>query len=151
VKHDRGGTWVLAQTLLLAAALGSGMAWNGQWHSPALGRAGQALLVLAAICGIAGARALGRGLTPFPRPAPGMRLVQHGIYALMRHPLYTAVMCGTFGWALLRASWPALGLALGLAIFFDAKARTEERWLREQFPEYGDYERRVSRFVPGVY
>jgi protein-S-isoprenylcysteine O-methyltransferase Ste14 len=31
------------------------------------------------------------------------------------------------------------------------KAGREERWLREQFPEYADYARRVARFVPGLW
>jgi protein-S-isoprenylcysteine O-methyltransferase Ste14 len=41
--------------------------------------------------------------------------------------------------------------ALVLALFLDAKARREERWLRRQFPDYADYELKVRRFIPGVY
>jgi protein-S-isoprenylcysteine O-methyltransferase Ste14 len=78
-------------------------------------------------------------------------LVQSGIYQLIRHPLYTAVFCGSVGWALVWRSWPALVAALALAPLFDAKARAEERWLRQQFPEYAGYEQRVRRFVPWIY
>jgi len=52
---------------------------------------------------------------------------------------------------LIRSSWPALVASLALAIFFDAKARREERWLRRRFPEYTRYEQRVRRFIPGIY
>jgi protein-S-isoprenylcysteine O-methyltransferase Ste14 len=61
------------------------------------------------------------------------------------------VFCGSVGWALVWRSWPALLAALALAPFFDGKARREERWLRQQFPEYVGYENRVRRFVPWIY
>ena len=77
--------------------------------------------------------------------------MRHGIYSVMRHPLYTSVMLASLGWALLWQSGPALVAALLLAPFFDAKARREERWLAERFPDYGDYQRRVARFLPWIY
>ena len=103
------------------------------------------------ICGIAGVMALGRNLTPFPKSSVRTQLVQRGIYSLMRHPLYVAVLCGSVGWALVWQSWPGFVAALVLALFLDAKARREERWLREQFSDYADYERRVRRFIPWIY
>jgi protein-S-isoprenylcysteine O-methyltransferase Ste14 len=36
-------------------------------------------------------------------------------------------------------------------VFFDLKARGEERWLAEKFPLYVEYQRRVKKFFPGVY
>ena len=78
-------------------------------------------------------------------------LVQHGIYSLIRHPLYTAVFCAAAGWSLLRESWPALAASLALAVFLDAKARREERWLRQRFPDYDRYAQRVRRFIPWIY
>jgi protein-S-isoprenylcysteine O-methyltransferase Ste14 len=69
----------------------------------------------------------------------------------MRHPLYMAVICAALGWSLIWQSWPALATSLALAAFFDTKARHEERWLRQQFPDYADYERRVRRFIPWIY
>ncbi len=69
----------------------------------------------------------------------------------MRHPLYTGVFCWSAGWALVWRSWPALLAALALAPLLDAKARREERWLREKFPQYSSYEQLVRRFLPGIY
>jgi protein-S-isoprenylcysteine O-methyltransferase Ste14 len=100
--------------------------------------------------GIAGVFVLGKNRTPFPQPRAGSELVQHGIYARVRHPLYTSVMLASLGWALIWQSVAAFVAALTLIPFFLAKARREERWLREQFPGYADYERRVPRFVPGL-
>ena len=70
---------------------------------------------------------------------------------MIRHPLYTSVIAVAIGWALVWQSWPALLAAAALIPFFHAKALNEERWLREKFPDYADYERRVRRFIPWIY
>jgi len=148
---QRGGIWVVGQSVLLAAVFLGGPIWRDQWHSPVSALCGGLLLLLSASCGLAGTISLGRNLTPFPKPTLGVSLVRSGIYGLMRHPLYTAVFCWAVGWALVWRSWPALVTALVLAPLFDAKARHEERCLRQAFSEYSDYERRVRRFIPWVY
>jgi len=148
---ERGGLWVLGQNALLGAVMAGGILCRGQWHSLILSLGGAFLLLIAAGCGLAGLVSLGRNLTPFPKPSAGTRLVQTGIYRLMRHPLYTAVFCGSVGWALVWRSWPGLMAALALGPLLDAKARREERWLRQQFPDYARYEQRVRRFVPWLY
>jgi protein-S-isoprenylcysteine O-methyltransferase Ste14 len=148
---ERGGLWVLGQSVLLCAVIAGGILGRNQWQCLALTLGGAFLLLIAAGCGCAGAVSLGRNLTPFPKPSASGTLVQTGIYGLIRHPLYTAVFCGSVGWALVWQSWSAFLAALALAPLFDAKARQEERWLRQQFPEYSSYEQRVRRFVPWVY
>jgi protein-S-isoprenylcysteine O-methyltransferase Ste14 len=42
-------------------------------------------------------------------------------------------------------------LALLQAVLLDAKARREERWLREKFPDYDRYAEKVCRLIPGLY
>jgi protein-S-isoprenylcysteine O-methyltransferase Ste14 len=149
--RQRGGLWVLGQGALLGIVIAGGIFCRNQWHSLALTLCGTFLLMIAAGCGLAGTVSLGRNLTPFPKPSASAQLVQTGIYGLMRHPLYTAVFCGSVGWALAWQSWLALLAALALGPLFDAKARLEERWLRQQFSEYAGYEQRVRRFIPWVY
>jgi protein-S-isoprenylcysteine O-methyltransferase Ste14 len=148
---QRGGLWVLGQNMLFCAVLAGGIFCRHQWQNTPLTFCGIVLIVIAAGCGLAGAVSLGRNLTPFPTPSASVRLVQSGIYGLMRHPLYTAVFCGSVGWALVWQSWPALLAALALAPLLDAKARREERWLRQHFPEYSSYQQRVRRFIPWLY
>jgi protein-S-isoprenylcysteine O-methyltransferase Ste14 len=149
---QRGGLWVLGQTVLLVTVFAGGPIWHGQWRSiPLTVVCSVVLLLVSAGLGFPGAVSLGRNLTPFPKPSAGARLVQSGIYGLIRHPLYTAVFCGAVGWALAWRSWPALVAALALAPLFDAKARAEECWLRQHFSEYSDYEQRVRRFIPWIY
>lgn len=148
---QRGGLWVVAQSALLLAVAGLGMACRNESKHLILLLAGRFFLTASACCGIAGAVALGRNLTPFPKPTAKAQFVDWGIYGLLRHPLYTSVLCGAIGWSLIRQSWPALAVSLVLAVFLDAKARREECWLREQFPEYAKYEQRVRRFLPWIY
>ena len=147
---ERGGGWVVGQFLLLAALLGLSVLHPGT--GPAVWRyAGALVLVSAAAIAVAGAKSLGRNLTPFPKPADHAKLVQCGIYAKIRHPLYTAVILAGFGWALVWLSWPALLAAAALIPFFHAKSCREEDFLRLKFPGYREYEGRTRRFIPWIY
>lgn len=148
---QRGGWWVVGQFVLMSAILILGILCRDESKHPLLLLLGWLLLTAAAICGMGGTAALGRNLTPFPKPSAGAQLIQHGIYRLIRHPLYTAVICASLGWSFIRSSWPAFTISIVLSLFFDAKARHEEAWLRQQFPGYPAYERRVRRFIPWIY
>jgi protein-S-isoprenylcysteine O-methyltransferase Ste14 len=149
----RGGWWVVAQVplLVLAAVLppwtaraGGGFDHPLQWLGLALAAGG----LLLAVGGLVG---LGRALTPFPHPRAGAQLATHGIYRFVRHPVYAGLLVGALGWALAWLSVAGVVYWALVAVFFDRKARREERWLRGRFPEYAAYERRVRRFVPGIY
>jgi protein-S-isoprenylcysteine O-methyltransferase Ste14 len=145
---QRGGVWVLLQSILLASVILLAVFFRGGGFQPVVVTTGVVLLLIAGGVALAGVLAIGRNLTPFPKPGAQAQLVRHGIYAVIRHPLYLSVMAGAMGWALVWQSWPALLVAAFLIPFFLAKARREERWLREKFPEYADYERQVRGFVP---
>lgn len=145
---SRGGAWVVAQSILMTAVIALGVVFHGDWaRLPAI-TAGMGLLIAGGYFGIAGVAVLGRNRTPFPRPRAGSELVRRGVYARVRHPLYTSVMLVSLGWSLIWQSWPALIATFVLIPFIYAKARREERWLREQFTDYADYESRVPRFIP---
>ena len=147
---QRGGIWVAGQGVLLTAVVLLAVSFRDRF-SPGIVIAGMVLMIVGAGVALAGAMALGRNLTPFPKPSDSAQLVRHGIYAVIRHPLYTSVIAVAIGWAMVWQSWPALLVAAMLIPFFHAKALHEERWLRERFPDYADYERRVCRFIPWIY
>lgn len=148
----RGGGWVIVQWVLLLAVLalgpagreGWGCAWATTLLSSVLGIAGAGL-------GLAGVLALDCNRTGFPRPNEDSHLVQGGVYGIVRHPLYASVILLAAAWGLLWESSAAMAGAGLLAVFLDRKARCEEQWLREKFPEYAAYERRVKRLIPWVY
>jgi len=147
---ERGGIWVAGQGALLAAVVVFGLLHPGT--GPVVYRyAGGLLLLIAAGIAVAGAAALGKNLSPFPKPVTRAKLVQHGIYTRIRHPLYTSVILAAFGWAFACLSWPAALAAAVLIPFFMAKSRREEERLRARFPEYAEYMVRTHRFIPWIY
>lgn len=148
---QRGGWWLVVQNTLIVAVLVLGPAAPGREESATIRIAGGVLLSLGGCLGIAGVCALGRNLTPYPKPKQDSELVQRGIYSLVRHPLYSSLIFTSVGWALFWRSWPALAGALALSILLDAKARREERWLAEKFAAYTAYRARVRRLLPWIY
>jgi protein-S-isoprenylcysteine O-methyltransferase Ste14 len=78
-------------------------------------------------------------------------LVTGGPYAFVRHPIYTGIILGTLGWALLRSNLLGVALAIAAFIFFDLKSRQEEVWLTEAYAGYPNYQRRVRKLIPWVY
>jgi protein-S-isoprenylcysteine O-methyltransferase Ste14 len=150
-SQKRGTGWVVVQFALMAAILAAAPLRQGDWSGWWSWALGGVLLGLGAWVGVRGGRDLGDQRRPFPRPKDGGRLVTTGIYGRVRHPLYLSVILLGFAWALLWRSGPALAPACLQVLFLDAKARREERWLRDQFAEYAAYARRVKRFIPGLY
>jgi protein-S-isoprenylcysteine O-methyltransferase Ste14 len=148
----RGEGWFLFQLLLLGAIGMAGLAGlaNPWWDGPVrivTSVAGVALGVAGAEQARRGLRDLGSNLTPLPHPTAAAELVETGIYGRVRHPIYGGLILMAFGWALLAASLPALGLAALLIPFFWLKSSVEERWLEGRFPGYPEYRRRTRRFV----
>jgi protein-S-isoprenylcysteine O-methyltransferase Ste14 len=113
---------------------------------------GAGVLALAAVVfGALGSVHIRDYLTPLPYPVDHSQLVQHGVYALVRHPLYASLMFAGAAWALYQLSLSHL-LMLGVCFaFFDYKANKEEAWLTERHPEYADYAGRVRKFIPLLY
>ncbi len=150
----RGEGWFALQVVLLAAVAVTGFLLGPDLADmPRLvaGVIGVALLALGIVVGFVGIRHLDRALTPLPRPIETGTMVEHGIYRHLRHPIYLGVFASALGWALLTASYVALGLALLLGLLLDLKARREEAWLLERYPEYAGYSGRTKRFIPGLY
>jgi protein-S-isoprenylcysteine O-methyltransferase Ste14 len=95
-----------------------------------------------------GVRSLGRNLTPGIEPPAGGSLVTSGAYAHIRHPIYAGVVLLITGYALVWSNW-TLALIVGFITlqYFEAKARAEERWLSQKFPDHEAYTRHVRRRV----
>ena len=53
---------------------------------------GLATIVAGLSLSLAGSRALGSALTPFPRPRDDAAFREDGVYALARHPIYGGVL-----------------------------------------------------------
>jgi protein-S-isoprenylcysteine O-methyltransferase Ste14 len=142
-----GYSWVLIQALLLALyglalAFGASASW-GVWRW-----LGAPLVAIGAWVGLAALRMHGRKLTPLPEPNPALGLQRTGVYAVIRHPMYTGLLLSAFGLAILLQKPLAIVGATALTAFFNLKAREEERRLQRNCPEYADYQRATGRFLP---
>jgi protein-S-isoprenylcysteine O-methyltransferase Ste14 len=147
----RGGGWVLAQWLLMLAVAAVAPLFPCDWDGAAGMWVALPLFALGAGFGIGGVVALGKWRTIFPHPLPETRLVHHGVYAIVRHPLYTSLVFLSVAWALAWQSGPGLVGAVLMSAFLDAKARHEERLLRQRFSNYAGYARKVKRLIPWLY
>jgi len=114
--------------------------------SPQLRVVSTVLIIVGTVLSVYCIRRLGKS---FSIMATARELVTEGPYKIIRHPLYGAEVVTIIGVAIGHWSPSAAVLSLvwlGLQI---RRAQNEERVLRESFPEYGDYARRVPMLLPG--
>jgi len=146
----RGEGWVAIQVVIFIAIYFAPRCCGSSFPIP-VRMVGWGLLALAGLLALWGFIALGRNLTPFPKPVDNNRLVLTGPFAVVRHPIYTGVIFGSLGWSLGLSSLPGIALSLLLYFFFDLKSRREEAWLLEIHPEYSDYKNRVRKLIPFIH
>lgn len=139
---DRGGGWVAGQAILMVLIVV--LVFLPPFWPSRLSFVGIPLAVLGAAGFAWAARALGKSMTPYPRPRETGELIEQGPYRFVRHPIYVAGLLFFLGVGL-SSSLPATLGALALGALWWRKALVEEAHLRERFPAYEDYRRRVRR------
>ena len=83
---------------------------------------------------------------------PGHQLATGGPYRLVRHPIYAGLDLLAFGTALWIPTLLVWLATLLMALAGDLRARAEEALLVRAFGDtYRQYQRRTSRFIPGLY
>ena len=78
------------------------------------------------------------------------RLVTKGPYAVIRHPMYSAVLLTMWSLIIDRHSLFRLAVGLILAVDLMMKIRYEEGLLKKRFPEYVAYMKVTKRLIPFV-
>jgi protein-S-isoprenylcysteine O-methyltransferase Ste14 len=81
------------------------------------------------------------------------RIVDHGVYRLIRHPMYTAIFLMTVGQIFLVANWiagPASFFAFALMFAYRIKAE-EDMMLKNFGAQYENYRLRTKRIIPGIW
>lgn len=81
-------------------------------------------------------------------PAVGDSLMDKGLYAYVRHPIYAGSLLVFVGLALLQPSAPWLLACVLSCVFFKVMGRLEEIDLLQRMPEYSEYMLRVPGFMP---
>lgn len=157
-RPGRRGEYLVAIQFVMMFGFVLVPAWN-PWVAPGIAASlaplrwvlGLACAGVALVLGGVGFFNIRPYLTPLPYPVNHNRLVRHGVYAVVRHPLYSSLLFAALGWVAFTLSLSHLALlAIGFA-FFDFKASKEEAWLTERHPEYADYARAVRKLIPWIY
>jgi protein-S-isoprenylcysteine O-methyltransferase Ste14 len=109
-------------------------------------------LLLAALLSWTGVRALGRHLRFDAALAADHQLVRSGPYRVVRHPIYTSMLCTLLGTGFIVAPWPLLLAALMVFLIgTEIRVRIEDNLLGSHFGgEFKEYRRTVSAYIPLV-
>jgi protein-S-isoprenylcysteine O-methyltransferase Ste14 len=120
---------------------------------PALGWLGAGLALAALAMFRLTHRALGRNWSVSLDVREAHRLVTQGVYARVRHPMYTGFWLWAFAQAALLPNWVAgLSGLLGFGTLYAFRVGREEKLMLEAFgDEYRAYMARTARLVPGLY
>ena len=80
------------------------------------------------------------------------RLIRHGLYRFVRHPLYFGVLIAIFGIPVFAPSFYGFLVMSALIPIFLIRIRMEERLLTEEFgDEYRKYRKSTCKLIPFIY
>ena len=150
----RGGGWVALQFLLLGALTVLGGIDRDGWpegYRSGLRYLGVLVISAGTVVAVLAVTRLGAALTAAPAPIEGARLRTDGVYGVVRHPIYSALLLITTGFALGTTPWAFVVVALLTAVL-ELKRRVEEDFLSATYPEYADYRHEVPcALVPHIW
>ncbi len=150
----RGEGWIGIQTLGIVAVFVGGYLAPTDWTGAVrvVGVVAGVALVIAGIGLFAwGSLRLGPLFSIWVAPRPDGHVVTTGPYAHVRHPVCSGQVLIAFGYALMRGSFVAVGLAVVYLAVVLVKVTREEAWLRATYPDYAAFAARVRhRLIPGV-
>jgi protein-S-isoprenylcysteine O-methyltransferase Ste14 len=96
-------------------------------------------------------RAIGDNISPTQATRQGHRLVTHGPYRWIRHPLYAGGSILVISLALLTSMWwIAAAFIVPLTVLLVRTRGEENNRIAEFGDEYRAYQVRTRRFIPGV-
>ena len=78
-------------------------------------------------------------------------LVTSGVYSIVRHPLYASLIWMFYAGCLVFLNYAAfIATSLIFVPFMYLRAKQEEKLLKEKFPEYTTYQKKVGMFFPKI-
>lgn len=89
--------------------------------------------------------------TVSPAPREKAILIETGIYSLIRHPMYLAVLLFCLGYIWNNWSYYNVIIYIFLAIDLLVKLHWEEKLLREKFSNYAAYQKKTKRLIPFIF
>ncbi len=82
----------------------------------------------------------------------GQNVVDTGLYGMVRHPMYSATLTLFLSMPLILGSFPSFIIMLSYIPMIVLRIKDEERFLEQELPGYGEYERKVRyRLLPFIW
>jgi protein-S-isoprenylcysteine O-methyltransferase Ste14 len=137
---------------MIAASAASLMPWLTIPYPVVAVALGTAMLIAGAVLRRYCLNALGKSFTGTVMVKKDQRIVQHGVYRLVRHPSYTAAFLMFTGIGLALGSWISVAiLFLVHCYLYGIRVSVEEKALLETLGDpYAQYMSRTKRFIPFV-
>ena len=79
------------------------------------------------------------------------RMVTHGPYRIIRHPMYTSILLALIPLIIYHFTWIRLAIMLILTINLVIKMVYEESLLKAHFPHYNGYMKKSYRIIPFIF
>jgi protein-S-isoprenylcysteine O-methyltransferase Ste14 len=105
---------------------------------------------IAAVILVVSAINLGKSLTANPVPLETATLKTNGLYAIVRHPIYFAVLLLAVVAVVQSRSFMHIVIGVALFVLFEFKARFEEQLLMQHYADYRAYAAKVGRLIPFI-
>jgi protein-S-isoprenylcysteine O-methyltransferase Ste14 len=116
-----------------------------------LGWLGVAFMIIGASFGVWARFTIGTNWSGDVTLKEDHELIQRGPYALVRHPIYTALFTMLLGSALAYGQYETAFIFVVAVLVFSIKMRAEERLMSEAFPDqYPEYRRHVKAVIPFI-
>lgn len=148
-SKSKGNVLVAIQFLLLGllVLLPEGSNWSTH---QLLMPVANLLTLLAFLILLISAINLGKSLTANPVPLEKAVLKTSGLYSIVRHPIYLAIILLAIGRSVVSESYAVVLVGLLLVILISIKARFEDQLLLDHYQGYAEYAFRVGRLFPGI-
>lgn len=160
VKHEEPLFKRFAQywlPLIIAVfLLGPGEWFGHSWlrenfleHTNLVGAIGLSISVIGAIIACISRYTLGKNWSLSVQKKEDHRLIQNGIYKIVRHPIYTGLLFLFLGNVIIVGDYRGIIAILIVFISFWFKLKKEEKLLSETFgPRYVEYKKRTKALIP---
>jgi len=136
---------VVMQFAMITLIMFTGPLWPTHWGL-------QGMMVMGGVIGLWAFLAMGlRNLRAFPEIPQHGRLVVHGPYRWVRHPMYTSVLVMTLAWMVEHPLPFRMVLWVGLVVTLWVKLGYEEQLLLTRFPSYERYRKGTKRLIPFLF
>lgn len=149
-QAEQGLVVKLSGLMFLLGFVLAGLGFRYQWPGPPdwVSWAGAAVFLLAYLL-YAEVLRENRYLSRTVEVQEGQRVVDTGLYGLVRHPMYAATLALFLSMPLVLGSLPALAVFLAYPLLIIKRIRNEEGVLERELPGYQEYKRKVRyRLIP---